>query len=72
MASGLVAITYRDGGGATVDYKTADLDGLKSAFILHLSTGKPEYVELDNATPPGTVIIRLSSVRTMEFLPREP
>ena len=72
MASGLVAITYRDGGNATVDYKTADLDGLKSAFITHLSMGKPEYVELNNATHPSTVIIRLSSVRTMEFLPYTP
>jgi hypothetical protein len=49
-----------------------DLDGLKSAFITHLRTGQPEYVELETATPPGTVIIRLSSVRTMEFLPRAP
>jgi hypothetical protein len=72
MVSGLVAITYRDGGEAAVDYKTADLDGLKRAFIAHLSTGKPKYIELDNAASPGTVIIRLSSVRTIEFLPREP
>jgi hypothetical protein len=72
MALDLVAMTYRDGGEANVDYTTADLDGLKSAFILHLSTGKPEYVELRNATHPSTVIIRLSSLRTMEFLPREP
>jgi hypothetical protein len=72
MASGLVAITYRDGGSATVDYTTADLDGLKSAFIAHLKTGKPEYVELRNATHPSTVIIRLSSVRSMEFLPCAP
>jgi hypothetical protein len=72
MASGLVAITYREGAGTTVDYKTADLDGLKRAFIMHLSTGQPEYVELDTATPPGTVIIRLASVRTMEFVPRAP
>ena len=42
MASGLVAMTYRDGAGTTVDYQTADLDGLKSAFITHLRTGQPE------------------------------
>jgi hypothetical protein len=51
------------------DYKTEDLDAVKTAFLAHLTTGDPAFVELTSldAQSLRSVIIRLSTVRSMEF-----